>query len=77
MSSPAIVTSESFSNARPVTPVSQFAIQNVIVKSEILFSLHVCCKHLFYHSCAKLGLFQDMFSDSQQKSWLLENQNDT
>ena len=34
--SPASITTGSSSNARPVTPFSQFAVQNDVTKSEIL-----------------------------------------
>ena len=66
VSSPASVTTTSSSNARPVTPFSQFAVENEVTESEILWALHICYKHFSYRSCSELGLlFQGMFLDSQ------------
>ena len=65
VSSVAPVSTASSGNARPVTPCSQFAVQNDATKSEILRALHICYKRLSYHSYSELGLlFQDMFPDS-------------
>ena len=41
VSSPASVTTASSSNTRPVTCFSQFAVQNNVTKSEILWALHM------------------------------------
>ena len=46
VSPPVSVTTASSSNARPVTPFSQFAVQNDVTKSEILWAVHICYKHL-------------------------------
>ena len=62
----ASVTTASSSNAGSVTPFSQFAVPNDVTKSEILWTLHICYRHLSYRFCSELGLlFQNMFPDSQ------------
>ena len=53
--SSASVTTASCSNARPLTPFSQFAVQNDVTKSEILWALHICYRYLSYSSCSELG----------------------